>query len=296
MTTKARGYCYTLNNYTADQYDAIQKIESVYHVGGEEVAPSTGTPHIQGFIYFKNPRAFKSVHKDLFNAHLEPLRGTPEEASVYCKKENKFFEIGDCPKQGRRTDVEIVREQIKDGNGMRGVVSVATNLQQIKLAEAILRYEEPKRDWKPHCVWVHGPTGTGKSKWAHDQFADTSFYRKSGNTGKWWDGYDAHENVIIDDIDRKTFDYKNMLDLLDRYSCQVEVKGTTRQFLAKRIIITCSISPMVMFGGENQCGAELLRRLDRIIYIGKNGLEETPVDFYVEQAKTQHEAQSKDYD
>jgi len=261
---KARDFCYTLNNWTPNEYEKLLSIEAQYHVIGQEIGES-GTPHLQGYIYFSNPRSFNAVKKLLMRSHIERTSGTPEQASAYCKKDNNFEEIGECPKQGKRTDVEIVREELKMGNGIRGVVKRATNLQQIKIAEAILKYEEPKRDWKPHVSWYYGDTGTGKSRKAHEDFANTDFYRKTANTGKWWEGYDGHDNVLIDDLDESNFPYKNLLDLLDRYECRVECKNGTRQFLAKKIIITASIDPQDMFRSQGQGGAELIRRIDDIV-------------------------------
>lgn len=262
---KARDFCYTLNNYTEAETDCLLAIECVYHIMGKEIGENK-TPHIQGYLYFENPRSFNAVKKLIPRAHIERTKGTPKEASDYCKKDGDFIEKGELPRQGKRTDVEVVREQISIGNGMRGVVKCSTNLQQIKIAEAILKYEEKIRDWKPDVFWYWGTTGTGKSKKAHEDFEGKDFYRKTANTGKWWEGYDAHENVIIDDLDPNTFTYKNLLDLLDRYGCRIECKNGTRQFLAKKIIITASKSPLEMFGQEHQNGAELIRRIDNVVH------------------------------
>lgn len=294
MSGKARSYCYTKNNYTQEEVEAIKAIESTYHVIGFEIGES-GTPHLQGYIHFKNARSFKAVHKELFNAHIEPTKGTPEQASEYSKKDGEYWEQGECPKQGKRTDVELVREEINNGNGMRGVVRIATNLQQIKMAEAILKYEEPQRNWKPHVTWCFGATATGKSKYAHEVFSGLDFFRKTSNQGKWWDGYDAHQNVIIDDIDSKTMPYKCLLDLLDRYACVIECKGGTRQFLAKNIIVTTSRHPADMFRGEDQYGRELLRRLDRILeFKAINDIKEYDMNEYVCQAISQQKANDSD--
>lgn len=265
MSSKHRDFCYTLNNYTDEEYKSLQDIESIYHIIGKEIGEQ-GTPHLQGYIYFKNPRAFTSMKKTLGSrVHYECTKGTPTEASTYCKKDNNFIEIGECPKQGKRTDIETVRDELNLGNGMRGVVKKATNLQQIKIAEAILKYEEPKRNWKPIVSWYWGLTGTGKSRQAHQDFENLDFFRKSATTGKWWDGYDAHENVIMDDLDQGAYGYKYLLDLLDRYESRIESKGGTRQFLAKNIIITASVDPETLFQNEDQNGAEILRRIDNIV-------------------------------
>ena len=268
MTTsgKSRDYCFTINNYTDDQLEFLRTYKCQYIVIGKEIAPTTKTPHIQGYVYFKNPRSFEAVRKELWNNHIEATKGTPQEASEYCKEDGDYEEYGVCPHQGKRTDIDAVRDTLKSGAGMRGVVAKATNLQQIKIAEQILKYEEPKRSWVPIVYWYYGNTGTGKSKRAHEIFENKDYFRKTGNSGKWWEGYDAHENVIIDDVKWNTFEYKNWLDLLDRYETRVECKGGSRQFLARNIIITSSISPKEMFQDQDQNGAEILRRITDIVY------------------------------
>uniref|UniRef100_UPI004048ADC4 RNA helicase domain-containing protein n=1 Tax=Polynucleobacter sp. TaxID=2029855 RepID=UPI004048ADC4 len=57
-------------------------------------------------------------------------------------------------------------------------------------------------------------------------------------TTKWWDGYDGESDIIIDDYRRDFCTFADLLRLLDRYPLQVEVKGGTINFNAKRIFIT----------------------------------------------------------
>lgn len=268
MTTKFRDYCVTWNNYTDENYKALVALETQYIVIGKEIGES-GTPHLQAYFYFTSQRSFKSLQKQLFGAHIEPrmAKSTPAQAATYCKKDGDFFENGVLPEQGKRNDVELVRDQLKQGNGMRGVVKVATNLQSIKIAESILKYEEPKRNWKPKVTWYWGLTGTGKSLKAHQDFDGKDYYRKSSTTEKWFDGYDAHEYVIFDDFlfpeSKKEYNY--WLDVFDRYSCVVQTKGGIRQFLAKEIIVTSSQSPEQALKHWTQEGGEFLRRIDSIL-------------------------------
>lgn len=275
-TAKFRGFCFTWNNYTDENIQAVLKLKTEYLVYGKEFSKTPtkkwpiGTPHLQGYLYFKNPVYWSSVRKKIHGAHLEAQypNSTPTQASDYCKKEaEEIFERGTCPEQGKRNDVLIVREALKDGLGMRGVVKVATNLASIKIAEAILKYEEPKRNWKPKITWYWGLTGTGKSKKAHEAFEGKDYYRKSSTTEKWFDGYDAHEFVIFDDFlfpeNKKEYNY--WLDLFDRYSCVVQTKGGIRQFLAKEIIVTSSRHPFIALQDFHQGGGEFLRRIDEII-------------------------------
>lgn len=87
-----RKYCFTLNNYTEDNYETIisyLKRESKEYIVGKEVGLS-GTPHLQGFILFKCARSFKSVQKNLYGSHIEVAKGTAKANFEYCSKDGNY--------------------------------------------------------------------------------------------------------------------------------------------------------------------------------------------------------------
>lgn len=257
---RSRGWCLTVNNYTENDVKSFEDLEAQYIICGRETA-STGTKHLQTFIYFSEAKTFSKIKKLFNTAHIEPMKGTPQQASDYCKKENDYFEKGTLPlKQGKRTDLDEIREVIKTTGKMSEVVMIATSYQSVKMAEQILKYHEIKREWKPTVYWFWGSTGTGKSKTAHEMFPDAYV---AMSTAKWWDGYDAHENIIIDDMRKDFCKFHELLRYLDRYSMTVETKGGTRQFLARNIVITSCYQPQELFETREDIN-QLLRRIDEI--------------------------------
>jgi len=257
-----RSYCFTLNNYTADEEANLRTLDPLYLIYGKEIGDS-GTPHLQGCVYFKNAKTLSATKKyfGTNRIHLEITQGIPQQASDYCRKENgEIYEYGQCPAQGKRNDLDEIREVIKTTGKMSEVVTVATSYQSVKMAEQILKYHEPKRNWKPTVEWYYGGTGTGKSHAAHGLLEDPYVALE---TAKWWDGYDAHENVIIDDMRKDFCKFHVLLRLLDRYAVAIETKGGTRQFLAKHIIITSCYHPALMFETREDI-KQLLRRIDVI--------------------------------
>ena len=266
--SKHRSYVFTANNYTPANQVTLQELDCRYMIYGREVAPTTGTPHLQGYVTFKSPLSYNSVCRKLAFANIEVAKGSAMDNKKYCSKEDPTpFEKGELPRAGARNDLEVVRQVLADTNSMASVVDVATSYQSIKMAEVYLKYKEHKRDWKPIVKWYYGDTGTGKTKRAHEELGN-NLYLKS-NADKWFEGYDAHENVIFDDLRSNTFPFHYLLQLLDRYSCRVECKGSTRQFLAKKIIITTPCHPR-HFQTNTEDVAQLLRRIDDIICIRHN--------------------------
>jgi len=263
MNVRSRGWCFTRNNYNDEDIFRVEDVASTatYLIYGKEVGDS-GTPHLQGYVYFENSKSFSKITKLLPHCHLEVQKGTGCEASDYCKKDGAYKEFGTLPSQGKRNDIKTVKEEILQGGGMREIIEIASNYQTLKIGEMLLKYKEKPRNFKPTVVWIYGESGVGKTRLAYEWFPN--IYRKTNSSGKWWDGYDSHAEVLIDDIkDNSKEMYSLLLELLDRYEVRVEAKGASRQFLAKNIIVTSIFSPYEMFSQFSDA-KELLRRIDEV--------------------------------
>lgn len=97
----SKHWCFTLNNYTAGEEqllaDVLESDHVSYGIYGRETGES-GTPHLQGYVVFAQRKRLAGVKALLgVRYHLERTRGTPKEASDYCKKEDDFNEYGTCP-------------------------------------------------------------------------------------------------------------------------------------------------------------------------------------------------------
>lgn len=83
-------WCFTLNNYTEDEYSAIVSIirgnKLRYGIMGKEVGDS-GTPHLQGYVEFKTRNRPMSVF-DNKRIHWEKAKGDKESNIDYCSKED----------------------------------------------------------------------------------------------------------------------------------------------------------------------------------------------------------------
>lgn len=253
---RSRSFCLTVNNYDNDYCDKLKTfIESElssnleYAIYGFETA-STGTKHIQGYIYFKNARSWSSVLKsitfdDLIKPHLEIAKGSPSQNRVYCSKENQFHEFGKLPSQGARSDLQIIREDLKNGKKLKDMLEDRDlSLKSIQYIENIRHFYDTPRNFKPYVIWIYGDSGLGKSRLSAKlaQNYDTYILNPSsdGRSKMWFDGYDNQEIMIINDFRSEMFNFSFLLNLLDRYPIKVEPKGKpSRQFNSKVIIINC---------------------------------------------------------
>ena len=85
------------------------------------------------------------------------------------------------------------------------------------------------RNFETEVYVYQGPTGTGKSREAMEKFPNAYWKQRSN----WWDGYCAHEEVIIDEF-YGWLPFDLCLRICDRYPLLVETKGGNVQFVAKK--------------------------------------------------------------
>lgn len=271
----SRGWVITINNPTEqDLLDCkVVSQEADFMIVGAEVGDK-GTPHYQAYAYWKDKKTFKKLQKMLPRGHLIVAVGTAEQNDKYCSKQgNVIFRSGECPKQGKRTDIDGLRELLKEKPKMRDITEETLSPQHVRMAEIYLKYHEKARDWKPEVRWYHGSTGAGKTRAARE-WLEKDIYTCLNN-GKFWEGYDAHENVLIDDFRKDFCKFHELLKILDRYEYRVEVKGSSRQMLARKIAITCPYPPDRVYATREDV-QQLIRRIDKIELVGK--LVEDPED------------------
>lgn len=262
--SQSRNYCFTLNNYSEAEFTAIKNIECKYIVVGEEVGKE-GTPHLQGYVEFASPKRLTALKKMNNRIHWEKRQGTAQQASDYCKKDKTFFEKGELSKQGARTDLDTVKDQILEGKAVDEIVVEAPMLYH-QYGRTLDRIEDIAlrkkfRSWMTEGLWLHGKTGVGKSHAAFEGFTPETHYVLPEDNG-WWDGYKGQETVIINDF-RGHLPYSFLLQLVDKYPLTVKRRGREPiPFLAKRVIVTSSLPPEGVYHNlsEKDSLDQLLRR------------------------------------
>lgn len=264
-----RAWCFTLNNYTAEECAAIATISSAnYIVYGKEVAPTTGTPHLQGFIYFRDQKTLSAVKKILPRCHLSVKSewSSFQAAAGYCKKGNTpddqkpvplgwahfcdlaheswdGFECGTRPRDAKeKGEAEIERYQVAWEQAKAG------KFEEIDADIRVRHYATLQRIAHDHAprlptldtlvnVWYWGLSGGGKSRRVREMYPDA--YVKPAST-KWWDNYMQEPVVILEDWDIKAPpDICAMLKVWsDHYPFRGESKGGSQMMRPERLIVT----------------------------------------------------------
>lgn len=283
--TKFRYFCFTDYKATEEKRtwwrDFSENERCVYLVYGNEICPTTGKEHLQGFISFKNPRHLSALIKKTGDADIEVCRD-PDSAINYCKKGRTFFEYGEWIRKGPKLDVDKMREMVMGGATVAEIVNAGFSYQTFRMVEIGIRpyHLKPKRNWKTEVRWYWGPTGTGKSETAFEEIqADGREYWTKGEIldGILFPNYVDEELVLLDDFRPEQYKFSSLLQLLNRYSYHVKTLGGDVEFVAKCIWITTLMHP-ANFYGINDDMNQLLRRIDIIKEFGTATQVESVID------------------
>ncbi len=277
--TRCREWIFRLSNpdMPGDEYALTLSNENVRYFSFQLEVGAEGTPHFQGYIEFVRSTRFNAVKALLgLQVHLEKRRGTRTQARDYTRKDDTRvsgpWEGGEWREvsQGQRVDLEgaiTTLEELRDLNR----VARAHPREWVRFHrgfESLYARTQPKRPIAPiKVVLLYGKTGTGKTRRAFEKWPN--LHRKAPDT-RWFDGYENQEEVLLDDFGGKVskMSLSYTLQLLDIYPFDVEVKGSYRPLLAKRIVVTTNIHPRLWYdysNREEQYNA-LMRRFTSIWY------------------------------
>jgi len=267
--SKYRGWFFTLCNYTDTDVQRMRDMDTrkvKYLVVGRETA-GTGTPHLQGYMWTCAGIRFAAARKLVGErAAIFVARGSHDQATVYCTKEDpEPIIVGEKPSgQGARTDLSGAIESMREG-GLKRVCDEAPEVF-VKFHRGL---ERLKQRWDMdrgrlggvRCVWLWGSTGVGKSFCARRVATSLSVELYTKPHGKWWENYDQQQMVLMDDYRNNHYAFAQLLQVIDQYPMQVEVKGAYANLAANLFIITSCNNIQTEFQCEkDECMEQMQRR------------------------------------
>jgi len=266
--SKSRRWCYTLNNYSQDEVEELLSLDVHYHVMGFEEGEE-GTPHLQGFIIFKNARYFNALKKILSRAHWEETKGTSFQAAEYCMKDKQFEEVGCRPHEGeagRREDLYKVADAVKAGTFTPAEFPV-TYIKYNKGIAALQHALTEHRTEAPTACWLWGLSGRGKTELALSKCGAENSYIKDST--KWWDGYHQQQAIIVDDFRPDNWEFADLLRFLDRTAYQKESKGGWLKINSPYVFFTSAYPPSRFWSGNDY--EQIVSRFSYVIEVtGEN--------------------------
>lgn len=272
---QGRNFGFTLNNPCEE---VVEKLENLFGQSDKftcaqwqfEVAPATGTLHVQGFfvcVVNWRPSKVKRVFFDAVGQRpcFFNLNGSIADSDKYTSKEDtrltEVQRVELCPwlmedqvqgregvipnqEQGRRKDLEVVQEALDAGTSMAEIASnhFASFVRYNKGFEKYRMLRQPGRSWQTEVEVIIGPPGVGKTYYVQHKYPNAFWLSQPNGGTLWFDGYDGQEVVVIDEfygwMQRALFQR-----CVDSSPLQVPVKGGMVSWLAKRVLVLSNQRP-----------------------------------------------------
>jgi hypothetical protein len=247
----AARYNYTLvyNNYTAEGEVKLQewlKENCKYAIYGHEIAPTTGTPHLQGYISLDKKKTMKTIHNQLeklgIKLALKNADKSAESNKRYCSKDGKdIFEHGEINITGhkpRQADIDykeameaptvaaamaIIREK-RPRDFCLHSEQIERSIRKIKPEAYKHIYElgmfkAPPLIWTNKAILLWGTTNTGKTQFALANFKNPLLVR---HLDKLAELSSDNDGIVFDDVDLKNRPPNSIIHLLD-WECPADV-------------------------------------------------------------------------
>lgn len=209
-------WCFTLNNYTEDDLKLWERIfEDVRHgLVTKEIAPTTGTPHLQGRVVFKRGYRFSQLQKQGWADDWGKTKC--QQDSLYMIKKDSVIFLDKKPNQGKRSDLEKCVERAAAGATQRDLyqefpgtmVRYAKGIMEAK--KALMEPVNPGsyglkdfpnweafEDWSKTYV-LCGPPNTGKTEFALAHFKNPLPVSELDQLLDF--DPDVHDGIVFDDM------------------------------------------------------------------------------------------------
>lgn len=261
--TRKQAWRFTCNNPTLAHRSAIQSLKWTFLHYGLENAPTTGTPHLQGYIHLTDAQSRSSICKKCPGFDFRTCNGSAESNVEYCSKGNQpkeeYEELGRKGPNYGLVDgkpVEIFSEGRMPLSAKAKSVSALEEKKQKSLKrirDAREMDEEEFENEYPDFVtfhhnslenlrstgkvkleglqgplvnlWLHGRARCGKGEYVKTRYPD---HYKQSAAKPYWTRYRGQSVVWIDEASPEmAYSPAAMKDMFDRdpFDCPVKFKG-----------------------------------------------------------------------
>ena len=256
-----RNFVFTFNNYP--DTELVDNLVCKYIAYSKEVAPTSGTPHLQGFVSFSTVKTKKQVIGLLPGCHVDVMKGSIAQNEDYINKVAAMIERGEKPisndNRGRAEKLRWQRSRELAKEGKIDEVDADIFIRYYSTLKRIRTdYQTKPTPVAVKSYWIYGNTGTGKSHAVETAFP--TCYKKNMDDPKWFDAYAGEDVIYLEDIDKYQVKWGGLLKrLADKWPMLASVKGSML-YIRPTIVIVTSNYRIEDIWTDEQTVDPLLRR------------------------------------
>lgn len=232
---------------------------------------------------------FSAIKKAFPKIHLEPTKGTKEQAEDYINKKGKFEEKGEKVlyiakhgeikgAQGQRKDIDVIEQFINEGKTPNEIFDMYLGYRRYEkmIRDAYYRKREKEtpfhRDIKVY--WHVGLSGSGKSHVASqlvEEYGQDDLYFMTDYDNGGLDHYNGQRILFMDEF-RGQIRYSTLLSMLQGYKQQFHARYSNIYGLWTEVHITSTLPPELCYSNmvsehkELDTLSQLLRRITEVVY------------------------------
>jgi hypothetical protein len=195
----------------------------------EEVGTESEKEHAHILLQNDNGIRFDTLKKIMPYGDIQVQRGTVLQCIDYMSKQNPIkssvplTEFEDADIQGKRTDLELIYNCLKDGKSTYDIISTNNNLllqvDKIERARQLILTEKYKStlrlELKSNVYYVFGNSGVGKTSSIFEKHGYENVYRVTDYKHAF-DNYQNQEVIVFEEF-RNSLKIEDMLNYLDIY-------------------------------------------------------------------------------
>lgn len=248
-----------------------------------------GLEHVHMVCEDSKAMRFSAVKKAFPHAHLEPTKGSKEQAVSYIEKKGRFEEKGEKVlykeyygeikgNQGARKDLEVIEELINLGHTPKQIMNMSFSFRRYEKMIKSAYYDKRanETDFMRDVVvfWHVGESGSGKTYIAQEimkAVGEEGLYFVNDYDNGGFDMYNGEPVLFLDEF-RGQIRYSTLLSLLDRYKVQVHARYQNGFALWNEVHISSVMPPELVYKNmvsENRqvdTFKQLMRRLSFVAY------------------------------
>lgn len=237
----------------------------------EETCPTTGNPHLDGYLEVREKQRISFFRKILpYGTNIRPANGTAEENYNYSAKESRPSVFGVptavAKKEKNRKNGQNeaakwadIRRLLKEGNREELEANYFNYVVRYNL-KRYLEYPCPETVEGPN-YWLYGEAGTGKSEFPTKLAKSYGYRLYKKLPHKWFGEYKGEEVVFVDDIDRDKVCPLVMLKALGEHRAFIcETKGGEMKIRPQHVVITSNQHPFEVFSDLSVQDQNALKR------------------------------------